>query len=163
MVFVAVFVIALGATTGALMSLLRPQIERYAQARVIARPAIHGLAGSAEYDAEVVARTTFATEAGLSFLHTHAEGLAPLVLLAASLVATFVGPAPARACLQALFALGCLFPLAYLVYALAVLELGRDAGIELVERAILTPLGGAAILGFAALAIALALRRRGPA
>jgi hypothetical protein len=36
---------------------------------------VPGLTGAAEYDDEVRARTVFAAEAGLSFFHTHAEGL----------------------------------------------------------------------------------------
>jgi len=40
-----------------------------------------------------------------------------------------------------------------------VLELGRDAGIELAERWILAPLGIAAIAGLAGLWLALARRR----
>ena len=54
---------------------------------------------------------------------------------------------------------GGLFPLGYLVYGAAVLELGRDAGIELAERWILTPLGVSAIAGLAGLWLALARRR----
>ena len=53
----------------------------------------------------------------------------------------------ARAALYLLLTAGALFPLGYLAYALAVLELGRDAGIELAERWVLTPLGVAAIVG----------------
>ena len=47
-----------------------------------------------------------------------------------------------------------------LVYAFAGLEWGREAGIELAERWVLTPLGGAAITGLALLAVALALVAR---
>lgn len=158
-VFVAVFVIALGETAGAVMSQLRPQIDRYARARVAANPAGHGLAGTAEYDVEVADRAVFAAEAGLSFFHTHAEGLAPVVLLAATLVATFVPSRRARGGLYTLFALGTLFPLGYLVYAVAVLEAGRDTGVELAERYVLTPLGSAAIVGLLVLALVLAGRR----
>ena len=59
--------------------------------------------------------------------------------------------ARARGVLYALFGLGALFPLGYLAYAIAALEWGRDAGIEAVERYVLTPLGSAAILGLVAL------------
>src|SRR5437016_6686448 len=55
-VFVALLVIALGETAGAVISQLRPQIVRYAQARVAANPRPHGLAGSPEYDVEITAR-----------------------------------------------------------------------------------------------------------
>lgn len=161
-VFVGVLVIALGETGGALMSLLRPQIERSAQARVAANPQAHGLAGSAEYDDEVIAQAVYAVEAGLSFFHTHAQGLGPLVIFAGTVAANAVPWRRARGALYALFTLGALFPLGYLAYSLAVLERGRDAGIEMAERYILTPLGSAAIVGLMALAVLLvAACRRG--
>ena len=49
--------------------------ERWAAARVAANAAAHGVSGSAEYDDEVRARAVYSAEAGLSFFHTHAEGL----------------------------------------------------------------------------------------
>jgi hypothetical protein len=159
-VFVAVLTIALGATAGALMSQARPGTERYARARVAANAAAHGLAGAREYDDEVIARAVFTSEAGLSFLHVHAEGLGPVVLLASTLVATTVRHRRVRAVLYTLLVLGGLFPLGYLVYALAVLEAGRDAGIALAERYVLMPLGSAALLGLIGLALAM---RRPPA
>src|SRR5438034_8380662 len=72
-VLIAVFVMALGETAGAVMSQMRPQTERYTLARVAGNPGVHGLTGSAEYDDEVRARAVFAVEAGLSFFHTHAD------------------------------------------------------------------------------------------
>ena len=47
LVLVGLVVIALGETAGAVISQLRPRIAGYAQARVAANPARHGLAGSA--------------------------------------------------------------------------------------------------------------------
>ena len=64
-----------------------------------------------------------------------------------------------RTVLYGLLTLGGLFPLGYLVYGAAVLEMGRDAGIELAERWILTPLGVSAIAGLVGLWLALARRR----
>src|SRR5215470_5257485 len=90
LVLLAVVLIALGETSGAVMSQLRGPVERYARARVAANPAAHGLAGSAEYDSEVTARAVFAAEAGLSFFHTHAEGLGLLVLLVTTITASAV-------------------------------------------------------------------------
>lgn len=158
-VFVAVLAIALGATAGAAMSQLRPQTERLARARIEVNRDRHGLIGAREYDDEVVGRAIFSAEAGLSFLHTHAEGLGPLVLVGSTLAATLVGSAWLRGLLHALFALAALFPLGYLVYGIAVLELGRDDGIGLAETWVLTPLGTAAI---AALVILLAALTRAP-
>jgi hypothetical protein len=150
-------VIALGETGGAAMSRFRPQIERYASARVAANAQAHGLSGSPEYDDEVRDRAVFSVEAGLSFFHTHAEGVGLVLFFASTLVATAVSWRHARAALYLALTAGALFPLGYLVYVAAVLEVGRDAGIELAERWVLTPLGSAAIVGLLGLALALAL------
>src|SRR5206468_802643 len=80
-------VIALGETGGAAMSRFRPHIERYAAARVEQNAQAHGLSGSAEYDAEVRDRAVFSVEAGLSFFHTHAEGVGLILFFASTLVA----------------------------------------------------------------------------
>ncbi len=160
-VFVAVLVIALGELGGAALSQLRPATARWTVARIAANPAAHGLSGSAEYDDEVRARTVFTVEAALSFFHTHAEGMGLVLFFTSTLVASVVGAARARAALYALLTAGALFPLGYLAYTLAVLELGRDVGVELAERWVLTPLGLAAILGVLGLAIALARRSPG--
>jgi hypothetical protein len=163
-VFVSLFIIALGETAGAVMSQLRPQIVRYAQGRVAANAKAHGLAGSAEYDSEVAARAVYSTEAGLSFFHTHAQGLGPLVIFASTVAATAVPWRRARGVLYGVFVLGALFPFGYLAYALAVLEWGRDTGIEAAERYVLTPLGSAAITGLVALAALMVVgARRGRA
>ena len=149
--------IALGETGGAAMSRFRPYIERYAAARVEQNAQAHGLSGSAEYDAESRDRAVFSVEAGLSFFHTHAEGVGLILFFASTLVASLVPRRRARAALYLALTAGGLFPLGYLVYGVAVLEAGRDTGIELAERWVLTPLGSAAILGVAGLALALAL------
>ena len=151
-VLVAIVVIALGETAGAAMSRLRPQIERYAASRVAANAAAHGFSGSAEYDDDVRDRAIFTAEAGLSFFHTHAGGLAPLVLLAGTIVASVTPGGVTRRILHALLTAAALFPLGYLVYALAALEMGRDAGVAVAERYVLTPLGSAAILALVTLA-----------
>ncbi len=142
-ILVGLFVIALGETAGAVIS---------------------QLAGSAEYDTEVTARALYAVEAGLSFFHTHAQGLGPLVILVGTIGASVVPWRRARGALYALLAVGALFPLGYLVYSVAVLERGRESGIEMAERYVLTPLGSALIVGLVALAaLIVAGRRRGPA
>jgi hypothetical protein len=155
LILVAVAMLALGETAGAFLSPLRPAAERYARARVAANAAAHGLTGSAEYDDEVRNRAVFTAEAGLSFLHTHAGGLAPVILLVGTLVATVIRGVRSRAILHGLLIAGALFPLGYLVYALAALEVGRDAGVALAERFVLTPLGSAAILALVGLAATL--------
>ena len=160
--FVAVLLIALGETAGAVMSQLRGQVVSYARARVAANPQAHGLAGSAEYDAEVTARTVYVAEAGLSFFHTHAQGLGPVVLFVATVVASAVPWRHARGVLYVLLSAGGLFPLGYVVYSLAALEVGRDAGVELAERYVLAPLGSAVIIALVGLAaLLIAARGRG--
>jgi hypothetical protein len=65
----------------------------------------------------------------------------------------------ARAALYAILTGGALFPLGYIVYGVAILEQGREAGIELAEGWVLTPLGGLTILGLLGLVVALARER----
>ncbi|PYN97955.1 MAG: hypothetical protein DMD91_16315 [Candidatus Rokuibacteriota bacterium] len=158
LVLVAIVMIALGETSGALMSLGKSPIGAYARARIAANAPAHGLTGSLEYDDEIRARTTFATEAGLSFFHTHAEGVGLIVLFVSTLVASVTTWRTARRALYTLIAIGGLFPLGYLVYGFAALELGRDAAIELAETWILTPLGSGMIAGALGAAAVLAIR-----
>jgi hypothetical protein len=157
-VFVAVLVIALGELGGAVLSQLRGPTARYAAARVAANPQAHGLTGSVEYDETIRDQAVFATEAGLSFFHTHAEGTGLVLFFAATLVASVVRYRRLRGALYVLLTVGALFPLGYLVYAFAVLQLGRDAGVALAETWVLTPLGSAEILGLLGLAVVLARR-----
>src|SRR5262244_2353119 len=133
-VLVALVMLALGETAGAAMSRLKPEVQRYAAARIAANPAAHGFTGSAEYDDEVRDRAIFTAEAGLSFFHLHGEGVGLVLFFAGTLVATVVPGRRVRAVLYVLLVLGGLFPVGYLVYGAAVLELGRDAGAELAER-----------------------------
>jgi hypothetical protein len=79
-----------------------------------------------------------------------------VLFFASTLVATVVRSRVARCALYVLLTLGALFPLGYLAYALAVVELGRDDGVALAETWVLSPLGLAAIAGLIGLAIALA-------
>ena len=160
LILVAVTMMALGETGGALLSPLRPAVERYARARVAANATAHGLTGSAEYDEEVRSRAVFAAEAGISFLHTHASGVAPVILLAGTIVASVLPGGAVRGVLYGLLTVGALFPLGYGVYAVAALETGREAGVALAERYVLTPLGSAAILALLGLVLVLARRSR---
>jgi hypothetical protein len=165
-VLVAVAILALGETGGAAMSQLRPAVERYAAARIAANRDAHGLSGSAEYDDEVRERATYAAEAGLSFFHTHAEGMGLVLFFTSTLVASVVPGRAVRGLLYVLLTVGALFPLGYLAYGIAVLEFGRDSGIDLAERWVLTPLGLSAMAGLAGVALVLVgavQRRRGSA
>ena len=157
-ILVAVLVITLGELGGASMSQLRPATERFAAARITANAAAHGLSGAAEYDDAVRERAVFAAEAGLSFFHVHAEGMGLVLFFASTLVASVVRSRALRRLLYTLLSAGALFPLGYLAYALAVLELGRDEGVALAETWLLTPLGMAAIAGLVGLALTLARR-----
>ena len=152
LILVVIVMLALGETAGAFLSPLRPAVQRYARARVSANAAAHGLTGSIEYDDEVRDRAVFTAEAGISFFHTHAGGLASVVLLAGTIVASVVPGSATRAVLYVLLTAGAVFPLGYVVYSLAALEAGREAGVALAERYALTPLGSAAILALLGLA-----------
>ena len=158
-VFVAVLVITLGELGGAALSQLRPATARWATARIAANAPAHGLTGSAEYDDAVRERAVFTAEAGVAFFHLHAEGMGLVLFFASTLVASVVRSRIARRALYALLTAGALFPLGYLGYALAVVELGRDDGVAFAETWILSPLGTAAIAGL--IGLAAALTRRG--
>jgi antitoxin (DNA-binding transcriptional repressor) of toxin-antitoxin stability system len=157
---VALAMIALGETGGAVMSQAREPFADWVRARMAANPGVHGFAGSAEYDDEVRARTVFTAEAGLSFFHTHAEGVGVIVLVVGTVIATVVPVARLRAALQTLLAIGGLFPLGYLAYALLVATRGRDEGVALAETWVLTPLGTAMILAVVGVVVAVVVAMR---
>lgn len=152
--------IALGETGGAVLSQGKSRAERWAAARIAANAPAHGFSGSAEYDDVIRDQAIYTFQAGLSFFHTHAEGVGLILFFASTLVASAVPWRRARGALHLLLTLGALFPLGYLAYGVLVLELGRDAGVELAETWILTPLGSAMILGLLALALVLSVRSR---
>ncbi len=151
LVFLSVLLLALGTTGGALMSLLRPQIQDYASARIFAAREAHSLSGSRDYDAEIVREIVFSIEAALSFFHTHGEGGGLILLFAATLVASLVAPRRLRLGLFWLLGLSSLFPLGYLAQSALILVYGRDRGVALAERLLLIPFGSSAILGLALL------------
>ena len=157
-VLVAVVVITLGELGGATLSQLRPATARWATAHIAANISAHGLTGSAEYDDAVRERAVFTVEAGLAFFHVHAEGMGLVLFFASTLVASVVRSRAARGTLYTLLTAGALFPLGYLAYALAVLELGRDDGVAFAETWVLSPLGFATIAGLLGLAAVLARR-----
>ena len=152
LVFVSMLLLALGATGGALMSVLQPQIRQSASERIFAAREVHTLSGSRDYDAEVVSEIVFTIEAGLSFFHTHGEGMGLVLLFAAALVASLARPRMVRGGLQWLLGLSALFPIGYLAYSAFILVYGRDRGIALAERLLLIPAGSSAILALAGLA-----------
>ncbi len=133
------------------MSLLRPQIQRASAQRIFAAREVHNLSGSWEYDAEVVQDVVFNVEAGLSFFHTHGEGMGVVLLFAATAAASLVARPRLRAALQWLLGLSFLFPIGYIAYSTLVLFYGKDTGIRLAEQLLLIPFGSSAVLGLALL------------
>jgi hypothetical protein len=152
LVFLPILLLALGAAGGALMSLLQPQIRQYTSEQIFAARELHALSGSRDYDADVVGEIVFTIEAGLSFFHTHGEGMGLVLLFAATLVESLARPRALRVGLQWLLGFSALFPLGYLAYSAFILGYGRDRGIALAERLLLIPFGALAILALAALA-----------
>lgn len=157
LILLSVLLLALGTTAGAAMSMLAPEIRAYATERIFAAREVHYLSGSRDYDADVVADIVFTVEAGLSFLHTHAEGIGLVLLFASTVVASVVRWRPFRMLLYWLLALAFLFPIGYAVYSALVLFLGRERGVALAERLVLIPFGTSSIVGLGLLAGALVL------
>lgn len=153
----SVLLLALGTTAGAGMSMLAPEIRAYATERIFAAREVHYLSGSRDYDADVVADIVFTVEAGLSFLHTHAEGMGLVLLFASTVVASVVRWRAFRTLLHWLLGLAFLFPIGYAVYSALVLFLGRERGVALAEQLVLIPFGTSSIVGLGLLAGALVL------
>jgi hypothetical protein len=155
LILLSVLLLALGTTAGAAMSMLAFEIRAYATERIFAAREVHDLSGSRDYDADVVADIVFTVEAGLSFLHTHAEGMGLVLLFASTVVASVVRWRRFRALLYWLLGLAFLFPVGYAVYSALVLFRGRDRGIALAEQLVLIPFGTSSIVGLGLLAGAL--------
>jgi len=150
--FLSILLLTLGTTGGAVMSMLRPQIQRYSTERIFAARVVHNLSGSQEYDTEVVGDIVFSIEAGLSFFHTHGEGMGLVLLFGATAVASLVGRRWLRQALHWLLGLAFLFPIGYVAHSAFVLRYGKDAGAALAEQLLLIPFGVSAILGLTVLA-----------
>src|SRR5918996_2555886 len=157
LILLSVLLLALGTTAGAAMSMLAPEIQAYATERIFAARDVHYLSGSRDYDADVVADIVFSIEAGLSFLHTHAEGMGLVLLFASTVVASVVRRPRFRALLYGLLGLAFLFPIGYGVYSMLILFLGRDRGVALAEQFFLIPFGTSSIVGLGLLAGTLVL------
>ncbi len=138
-------------------------MQRYATARILAAREVHSLSGARDYDLEVVADIVFAIEAGLSFFHTHAEGMGVILLFAGTVVASLATGRWLRWGANALIALSFLFPVGYLAQSVLILAYGKDRGIGLAEDWFLVPFGSAAIvaLAVAGAAASALVRRRG--
>jgi len=145
--FLAVLLIALATAGGAAMSAFRLPIQRYATERILADPDAHNLSGSRAYDLDVVNEIVFTFEAGLSFFHTHGEGMGVVLLFASTAVSRLVRRRGFRNGLNTILGLSFLFPIGYLAYSLFILLFGKDRGITLAEELLLIPFGSSAILG----------------
>ncbi len=161
--FLAVLILALAETAGALMGRYRGDIAAWLTEAVSRRPSVHGLTGSRDYDAELIPQIVFQSEAGLSFFHTHGEGMSLIVVAGGTLVSSLVASRALRGVLHLLLAAGALFPIGFLASAGLTVTLGKDAGAGWAERWLLIPTGSAVIAAFVLLAVALAAQGlRGP-
>ncbi|MBI4637728.1 MAG: hypothetical protein HY727_15435 [Candidatus Rokubacteria bacterium] len=151
LIILSVVLLALGTTGGGAMSLLTPAIRQYATERIFEARELHYLSGSRAYDAEVVSEIVFRVEAGLSFFHTHGEGVGIILLFGAIVVASVVPSRRVRGLLYWLLGLSFLFPIGYIAYGAFILLFGRDRGISLAELTLLVPFGAASILGLGGL------------
>lgn len=156
--FLAVLILALAETAGAFMGRYRNELSAWLSESVGRRPAVHGLTGSRDYDAELIPQVVFQSEAGLSFFHTHGEGMAVVVVAGATVVSSLVASRAWRGVLHMLLAAAALFPLGFLASAGLTITLGRDAGAEWAERWMLIPLGSAALAAFGLLGAVLVVQ-----
>lgn len=154
--FLSVLILALAETAGALIGRYRGDINTRLTEAVSRRPEVHGLTGNRDYDAELIPQIVFQSEAGLSFFHTHGEGMALVVLAGGTVVSSLVAARAARGLLHLLLAAGTVFPLGFLAYAGLIVPMGVDRAVAWAERWILIPAGSAAMAAFALLAVVLA-------
>lgn len=156
--FLSVLILALAETAGALIGRSRGDINTWLTEAVRRRPAVHGLTGSRDYDSELIPDIVFWSEAGLSFFHTHGEGMALIVIAGGTVVSSLVAWRPLRGLLHILLAAGDVFPIGFLAYAGLIITMGKDPGMEWAERWILIPAGSAVIAAFALLAVVLVVQ-----
>jgi hypothetical protein len=162
--FLSVLILALAETAGAVIGRYRGDINTWLTEAVSRRPEVHGLTGNQGYDAELIPQIVFQSEAGLSFFHTHGEGMALVVLAGGTIVSSLVAWRAARGLLLVLLSAGAVFPLGFLAYAGLIVPMGVDPALAWAERWILIPAGSAVAAAFALLALAMVaqgLRARG--
>lgn len=163
--FLSVAVIALAQVAGALMGRYRQELAAGLTEAVSRRPAVHGLTGNRDYDAELIPQIVFQSEAALSFFHTHGMGMGAVVVAGGTLVSSLVSSRALRAVLHLLLAAGAVFPLGFLASSGLTVLMGKDPGAGWAERWILVPGGVASLAAFGLLAGVLAAQgfRSGPA
>ena len=154
----AVLLWLLGSLGGIGMAVLSPQIRQVSRMWIMDRERVHMLVGAMDYDAPIVNDLIYLVEAGLSFFHTHAEGMGLVVLALGTMVGTCFGPGRLRAVLLTLVGLAAVFPMGYALYSALIPLMGRDRGIGLAETLILMPFGGATILALGLTGIVLFVR-----
>lgn len=156
--FLSVLILALAETAGALMGRYRGEINAWLTEAVRQRPGVHGLTGSRDYDNELIPDIVFWSEAGLSFFHTHGEGMPLIVIAGGTVVSSLVASRALRGLLHVLLAAGIVFPTGFLAYGGLIITMGKDPAVEWAERWVLIPLGSAVIAGFALLAVVLVVQ-----
>jgi hypothetical protein len=156
--FISTVVLALAETAGAFMGRYRQEINAWLSEAVSRRPAVHGLTGSRDYDAELIPQIVFQSEAGLSFFHTHGEGMAVVVAAGGTIISSLIGSRAWRGILHVLLGAAAVFPLGFLASAGLTITLGKDPAAEWAERWFLIPLGSAAIAAFTLLAVLLVVQ-----
>jgi len=154
----AVLLWLLGSLGGIGMTVLTPQIRQVSRMWIMDRERVHMLVGAVDYDAPIVNDLIFLVEAGLSFFHTHAEGMGLLALALGTVVSTCFGRGRLRAALLTLVGLAAIFPVGYALYSALIPLMGRDRGIGLAETLVLIPFGSAMILALGVSGIVLFVR-----
>ena len=150
--FLSVLILALAETAGAVVGRYRGDINTWLTEAISRRPEVHGLTGSRDYDAELIPQIVFQSEAGLSFFHTHGEGMPLIVLAGGTIVSSLVASRRLRGLLHTLLAAGAVFPVGFLAYAGLIVPMGKDPAVEWAERWVLIPTGSAVIAAFVLLA-----------
>ena len=144
---VGVLLIACAEAGGGAMAQWKLELARWARGVMLARPAVHGLVGVRDVDEAILDEALVKFDAGLRLFHMHAEGMGPIIILAAMVAATLVRAATLRRLIIALITIGgAVYPTGYLLWSALIPFHGIARGKRIAEWLIWIPFGGAAIV-----------------
>jgi hypothetical protein len=147
-VLLAAIVLLLAAEVGgASMARFKLELARWARTEMLARPAVHGLVGVRDVDERALDEALFRFDAGLRLFHMHAEGMALVIIVTATVATTLARRRTVRRALVALLTVGGIgYPLGYLLWSALIPVYGVEPSKTLAEWLVWIPFGGGTIV-----------------
>ena len=154
---VGVLLIACAEASGGAMAQFKVELARWARGVMLAQSAVHGLVGVRDVDEAIIDEALVKFDAGLRLFHMHAEGMGPIIILAATVTATLIHTAVLRRLVIALITVGGAgYPVGYLLWSALIPFYGIARGRSIAEWVFWIPFGSAAIVAMWLLTGALA-------